>query len=190
MKKLFSIYNKIEVTSKSSKNKTIKQDNNKFLKIFNDYFLKPPRLNRENSFESIVSRTSSKNPFDGGAVYPYQRRNSSPYVSNFIKNSDSSQIDTPQSNISYYITIDMELQKGVSLSPKDLSNLKCRKRWNSVRKSYADLRGLKYSPTPDYNNLPLTKKENSKNSKSKTQRGGLGLLLNKSNNKTRKHFYK
>jgi hypothetical protein len=98
------------------------------------------------------------------------------------------QADPAKSNISYYITIDMDLQKGTTLSSKDLSNLKCRQRWNSVRKSYADLRGLNYVATPDYSNLP-----SSQNNKSKTQKGGLGLQTTKfkakTNNKTKKRLY-
>jgi hypothetical protein len=103
---------------------------------------------------------------------------------------------TPKSNISYYITVDMELQKGTSLSPSELKNLKCRKTWSSIRKNYADLTGVKYVPLPNYSNLPSIKsrKENkleSKNdkdkdkskSKSKTQKAGSHV-----NNKTRKRI--
>jgi len=159
-----TIFNDIE------RNKT-KNDNSKFLKLFNEYF------------------TPSKSVFtaiDGGAPpLPYQYRQ--PYVSSYTKNNNSFQSDQAKSNLSYYITIDMELQKGTTLSSEFLSNLKCRKRWNSVRKSYADLRGLNYVATPDYTNLP------SQNNKTKTQKGGLGLqttkLNTKPNNKTKKRLY-
>jgi len=197
MKKLFSIYNKIEVTSKSSKNKTIKQDTNKFLKFFKDYFLKPPDMirSRSNSLDTLSFKTKSEDSYDGGALSPYQRRypsqfpsqfpSSSPYVSNFIKNRDSSQIDTPQSNISYYITIDMYLKKGEELSNKDKSNLKCDHRWNSIRKNYANLFGLNYTPKPDYTNMmPIS---NTKN-KSKSQKRGLNLN-NRNNYKTKRRNY-
>ena len=213
MKKLFYIYNKIETLSKSSKNKKIKQDTNKFLKIFNDYFLKPPiMISRNNSFDTLSSKTISNNPFDGGALSPYQNRMSKrpypylyqnqtrgPYVTSFIKNNSSTQSDNSKPNISYYITIDIELQKGTSLSSQEKSNLKCNHRWNSIRKNYADLRGLKYVATPDYNMLPssstktTTSKPSSKKNKpetknkSKTQKGGLNLK--KRNNITKKRIY-
>jgi hypothetical protein len=81
----------------------------------------------------------------------------------------------------------MDLQKGTTLSSKDLSNLKCRQRWNSVRKSYADLRGLNYIAMPDYSNLP------SQNNKTKSQKGGLGLKSTRFNTnaktKTKKRGY-
>ena len=91
----------------------------------------------------------------------------------------------------------MDLQKGTTLSSKDLSNLKCRQRWNSVRKSYADLRGLNYVSTPDYSNLPSSSSSSnskpSQNNKTKSQKGGLGLQANKfnakTNNKTKKRIY-
>lgn len=167
---IFNIFNQIEQNKQTD-------DNKKFLKLFYEYFAPSPTV-----FKQI----------EGGAPpFPYQPRQlyqyRPPYVSSYIKNNNSIQNDTLKSNISYYITIDMDLQKGTSLSPNELSNLKCRKRWNAVRKSYADLRGLNYVATPDYSNLPSTKTENSKNSKSKTQKGGLRLQIKKSNNKTRRH---
>jgi hypothetical protein len=185
MQRLYIIYNQIVGNQTSANNK-------KFIRLFDEYF--EPNNNNNN------------NNNRGGAPYPYQsyRRNNfyqpyrPPFVSSYTKN--NSILDDPnantKSNISYYITIDMELKKGTSLSPSDLSNLKCRRQWNSVRKSYADLRGLKYSPTPDYNNLPSSKSEKKpENNKTKTQKGSLGLFSkqsnnnNNNNNKTRKLNY-
>jgi hypothetical protein len=206
MKNLFDIYNKIELNSKSSKNKKLKQENSKFLKLFNDYFLKPPMLKRETSFETLSSK-SNHNPFEGGAVSPYQynRVNNrpyqtqtqilprSPYLYSLIKKPPQTQVETSQSNISYYISIDMYLKKGSELSDKDISSLNCVHRLNSIRKNYADLRGLKYSPIPDYNMLPSSYTKTSKslsssnNNKSKTQKGGLGLK--RKNNRTKKRVY-
>jgi hypothetical protein len=70
--------------------------------------------------------------------------------------------DEPVSNISYYITIDIQLKKGTTLSTSDLINLKCNQQFNKIRKSYSDLRGLKYSMLPDYNNLPTFKQKSDK----------------------------
>jgi hypothetical protein len=178
-----TIFNNIEREQTNQTNQT-NNDTSKFLKLFNEYF------------------TPSKSAFtaiDGGAPMPYQYK--PPYVSSYTKNNNNSfQPDPTKSNISYYITIDMDLQKGTTLSSKDLSNLKCRQRWNSVRKSYADLRGLNYVATPDYSNLP-----SSQNNKTKSQKGGLGLQTTKfntnnntktnnktntnNNNKTKKRIY-
>jgi hypothetical protein len=55
--------------------------------------------------------------------------------------------------ISFHITIDMELQKGKTLSTKQMSNIKCIKGWNKVRKSFADFTGKKYVIPPVYDNL-------------------------------------
>ena len=140
---IFNIFNEIVQNKKTD-------DNKKFLKLFYEYFTPSPTVFK---------------PIEGGAPYQYRV----PYVSSYTKNNNSLQSDPAKSNISYYITIDMDLQKGTTLSSKDLSNLKCRQRWNSVRKSYADLRGLNYIAMPDYSNLP------SQNNKTKSQKGDLGL---------------
>jgi hypothetical protein len=181
MQRLYIIYNQIVG------NQTI-ANNKRFIRLFDQYF--EPNNNNNN--------------IRGGAPFPYQsyKRNNfyqpyrPPFVSSYTKNNSILDETNPKSNISYYITIDMELKKGTSLSPNELSNLKCRRQWNSVRKSYADLRGLKYSPTPDYNNLPSSKSK-PENNKTKTQKGNLGLFSkqsnnnnnNNNNNKTRKLNY-
>jgi len=167
---IFIIFNEIVQNKKTD-------DNKKFLKLFYEYFTPSPTVFKpiEGGAPSLSYQTRS----------PYQYR--VPYVSSYTKNNNSFQSDPAKSNISYYITIDMDLQKGTTLSSKDLSNLKCRQRWNSVRKSYADLRGLNYIAMPDYSNLP------SQNNKTKSQKGGLGLKSTRFNTnaktKTKKRVY-
>ena len=167
---IFIIFNEIVQNKKTD-------DNKKFLKLFYEYFTPSPTVFKpiEGGAPSLSYQTRS----------PYQYR--VPYVSSYTKNNNSFQSDPVKSNISYYITIDMDLQKGTTLSSKDLSNLKCRQRWNSVRKSYADLRGLNYIAMPDYSNLP------SQNNKTKSQKGGLGLKSTRFNTnaktKTKKRGY-
>ena len=79
-----------------------------------------------------------------------------------------------ESLISFYITIDMELQKGKTLSKEQLSNIKCIKGWNKVRKSFADFTGKKYVIPPVYDNLSdkYNKKEEKKNTTKKKIIGG------------------
>lgn len=69
--------------------------------------------------------------------------------SRFLKKEDKQ--DNIQ--ISFYITIDMELQKGTTLSKEQISNIKCTKGWNKVRKSFAEFSGKKYVLPPVYENL-------------------------------------
>jgi len=47
----------------------------------------------------------------------------------------------------------MNLQPGTSLSPEELNNIGCIKRWNSIQKSYSDFTGKKRTKMPDYNML-------------------------------------
>jgi hypothetical protein len=209
MEKIFDIYKKIEANS-SSKTKQIKKDSDKFLALFNDYFLRPPPQIIPKEEEEVLdfgdiygkggalspyqyNNRPNTRPYQNQSQYQYQyqpRSRQMPYVSSFIKNTPTTQIVTPQTDISYYITIDMFLKKGTELSDKDKSNLKCNHRWNSIRKNYADLRGIKYVPTPDYNMLPssFTKtKPSSKTNKSKTQK--MGLDLKRKNNRTTRRSY-
>ena len=79
----------------------------------------------------------------------------------------------------------MELQRGTTLSSKDLSNSKCRQRWNAVRKSYANMRGLPYTILPDYNNLPSSSSSTPKNT---TQKFRQQQFKNNNNNKTRRYY--
>ena len=222
MEKIFDIYKKIEANS-TSKTKQIKKDSDKFLALFNDYFLRPPRqiIPKEEvlDFGDIYGKGGALSPYQynnrpntrpyqNQSQYQYQyqpqyqyqyqpRSTRMPYVSSFIKNTPTTQIVTPQTDISYYITIDMFLKKGTELSDKDKSNLKCNHRWNSIRKNYADLRGIKYVPTPDYNMLPssftkTTPKSNSSSSSSKTNKSKtqkMGLDLKRKNNSTTRRSY-
>jgi hypothetical protein len=79
-------------------------------------------------------------------------------------------LQQPISNLSYYITIDLELKKGTSLSTADLINLKCNQQFNKIRKNYAELRGLQYVIPPVYENLPSPKKSSDDKNLSNTKK--------------------
>ena len=195
MKKLFDIYINIEsstpnTSSSKNKKKTLtNNNNNKFLRLFSDYFVRIPRRPRRpiriDSFD-----VDDGNQFKGGAITRYQNRMNNryqnqrrnPYVSSLIKRNASTFNDNSKTNLSYYITIDLYLKKGTELSKKDISDLKCNHRWNSIKKSYANLRGLNYINTPDYNNLFPNNSKN-KNSKSKKN-------YNPKLNRTKKNYSK
>ena len=53
------------------------------------------------------------------------------------------------------------------MSTSDLINLKCNQQYNKIRKNYADLRGLKYSMLPVYDNLPSNKERSNQNNTKK-----------------------
>jgi hypothetical protein len=123
--------------------------------------------------------------------YQYQNQYRQPFVSSYVKNNPNTQ-EINKTNIGYYITIDMELQRGTTLSSKDLSNSKCRQRWNAVRKSYANMRGLPYTILPDYNNLPSSSSSSKKTTtpapKNTTQKFRQQQFKNNNNNKTRRYY--
>jgi len=56
--------------------------------------------------------------------------------------------------LAYYITVYLDLEKGSALSPEQMKELKCRKVWSSVQKSYAELMGQSYEPDVNEENNP------------------------------------
>jgi hypothetical protein len=147
------------------------QDSITFLTIFNEYFpsqyiadLLDIQLaaNQGENLEEANQQPPS-NPI-GGAINNYRYPYRNMYPSNFVKREEN--IDT--SKIGYYISIDMELQKGTSLSPEQLNDAKCNRKWNSVRKSFADFTGRKYVIPPVYTNK--TQKQNQKQNVTKNNK--------------------
>ncbi len=54
------------------------------------------------------------------------------------------------SKIAYAITIDMELHQGTSLTPEQISESKCKSRYNSIRKAFSEFTGRPYIIQPVY----------------------------------------
>jgi len=108
-----------------------------------------------NPYNSYNSYSSRGQPPFYSRPFPYPRQ--SPFGSSSFVKSNSNVEEANKTNISYYITINMELHPGTSLTSEDLSNIKCKQRWNAIRKSYANMRGLKYTMLPDYSMLAKNK---------------------------------
>jgi len=163
MEKLFNIYKKIE-SNASSKN--LKKVSDKFLALFNYYFLRPPIIqtkSRSSSFDDIDDGSNPSTSSKGGALSRYKYRMNNQYK----RRQPLAYNENSKTNVSYYITIDLYLKKGTELSKKDISDLKCNHQWNSIKKSYANLRGLNYVNTPDYNTLLPSSRSNNKNKTNK-----------------------
>ena len=79
-----------------------------------------------------------------------------------------------KTNIGYYITIDMELHPGLTLTPQELKESICRQKWNAVRKAYTGFMGQPYVIPPVYQkNKTVKKKEEQNKNKINVQKGGL-----------------
>ena len=144
-----SINNSFEEILRENNRNTIN-----FLNSFNTYFTSSKILR-------LIQQIEAANVSIGGA--------------NFEKKEEKKDA----SKICYYITIDMELQKGTSLNEEQLSDAKCRQKWNAVRKAYANFTGKKYVIPPVYDT-----------SKNKTQKQSLNINTNNKsyrNNKTKKY---
>jgi hypothetical protein len=61
--------------------------------------------------------------------------------------------ENPQ--IAYYITIDMELRPGTSLTFEEIKNAKCNRKLNSIKKDWSGLTGAPYSIRPLYTQKTL-----------------------------------
>jgi hypothetical protein len=134
-----------------------------FYPIFKSYFpnsiIKLPDVEKADTMVAV-----------GGAKYvpyPYYGKPSYyPYMANKImkKGDDDSQL-------AYYITVDLELHPGTSISAEEMKNIKCRQKWNSVRKAYADFTGKHYVITPVYQTKTIkNKQENIRSNKNKTRK--------------------
>jgi hypothetical protein len=67
--------------------------------------------------------------------------------------------NTDDTQLAYYITIDLELHPGTSITPEELKNLKCRQKWNSVRKAWSNFTGKQYIIPPVYQTKTLKNRE-------------------------------
>ena len=84
------------------------------------------------------------NPMYGNPMYGNPQYGSPYLARNMLKQ------NYDQSKLAYYITIDMELYPGTEMSPEIKKQLKCRQKWNTVRKAWANFRGLPYVTQPIY----------------------------------------
>ena len=173
------------------------KDDIKFLSLFNKYFPNSyKKLNLQDKTQLIENNEisgldggaiqdyrynpynpynsyNSYNPYRNHYGYPYRdysdarNRGYSPfrYPSQSRLNQDLKA--KKESNLSYQITIDLELQKGDKLSPKLLEESNCINRLNQIKKSYANLTGTKYIIPPVYSLLYDKDNKDNKDNKNK-----------------------
>ena len=75
---------------------------------------------------------------------------------------------TEDTQLAYHISVYLELHPGTSITPIEIKKLKCRQKWNSVRKAWSDFTGKPYIIPPVYNNTK-TLKNNEQKAGNKTQ---------------------
>ena len=105
--------------------------------------------------DKITSSDSIQKPFEIGDPYKggvNSEYNKEPYYRNPYFAQNMIKKDEDKSAISYYITIDMELKPGTSLTPEELKNTKCNSKFNSIRKSWSELIGRPYTISGIYTN--------------------------------------
>jgi len=114
---------------------------------------------KNNSKKNIKSQTLDN---QRGGIYPYSSRyyppgyRREPYVANDLIKRDN-QYET--SKLAFTITIMLELYPGTSITPEELSKLKCNSRLESVRQSWAEFIGKPYIIIPDYKKLQYNKND-------------------------------
>jgi hypothetical protein len=138
-----------------------------FQKAINDYGCK--RINRGGNPPKPSSSSSGYETTGGAGNTRRTRRNynnnynnyNNNYPNNFLKRDDIRDV----SKIGYYISIDLELKKGSPLTPGEISESKCTRKWNTVRKAFANFTGKTYTipPVYDYSNKQTLKNKPNNN---------------------------
>ena len=109
----------------------------------------------------------------------YRPQYNQQYRPQYIESKMRKEENTDSSQLAYYITIYMELYPGTSIPPEEKANLKCKSKWNSVRKAYADFLGKPYIIPPVYNS--------NKTLKNNTKKNNIRPELQKQNTTTKKN---
>jgi hypothetical protein len=153
--------------------------------IFNSINNSFEEILRENNRDTIIFLNSFNTYFTSNKILRLIQQIEAANVSRGGANFEKKEEKKDASKICYYITIDMELQKGTSLSEEQLSDAKCRQKWNAVRKAYANFTGKKYVIPPVYE----TSKNKTQKQSLKTSTNTSTNTINKSyrNNKTKKY---
>jgi len=184
--------NIFEITNKSFN--TIYQNielpvNNTFIKYFIFFF--PVSLNKIYRFYPKIR------PLKGGQTTNYinnyyntpyntpYRSYTNPYKLQNIQNMQNIQ---NKIELSYFITVYMELEKGTSLTPQQMRKASCRGKWNAVSKSYSQLTERPYIMKPDYSQTPNSIGKIDKSQNLNQMKSGKKTRNYKySKNRTRKH---
>jgi hypothetical protein len=187
-----------------------------FIRYFNQFFIKNQintdkiiingltNNNQTSSSSSLITKGGAygnpyydnnfyDRPYDTPYDRPYDRPYGNPYRTPYgrpgpyLARNMLTQNYT-DSKLAYYITIDLELYPGTEISPEIKKQLKCRQKWNAVRKAYANFRGLPYIVQPIYSYYtPENKKDRPNNSRKKlnnarTRNGGTKKMRTSKNN--------
>jgi hypothetical protein len=152
-----------------------------YYKNFKSFFpnsrIKSPDENPIDISQAVVNHTPFENnrriQYGGAYARPYYNPqpqyyrpqpyyNPPPYYNPYgmpaykIMKKDENKDDT---QLAYYITIDLEVHPGTSVTPEEMKNLKCRQKWNNVRKAWSEFTGKPYVIPPVYQTKTLKNKQ-------------------------------
>ena len=117
---------------------------NFFYPTFKSYFptslIKLP-INNISNKNKVIEEDNNDSLIGGNSTYAYK----------IMKKEEDNEIN----QLAYYITIELELHPGTTISPEEMKNYKCRQKWNSIRKAYADFIGKPYNIQPIYPNQSI-----------------------------------
>ena len=94
----------------------------------------------------------NKNPY---VIADVQWRSGNWKIVNKPQPNEQGGIKKENPQIAYYITIDMELRPGTSLTFEEIKNAKCNRKLNSIKKDWSGLTGAPYSIRPVYTQKTL-----------------------------------
>ena len=133
---------------------------NQYGNPYNNQYGNP--YNNQRQYNNPYNQSQYGNPYNN----QYGSQYGNPYLAHKIMK--KGEIDPSQ--IAYYITIDLELHPGTSITPEEMKQSKCRQKWNSVRKAYSEFVGKPYAMTPIYHTKTLKNKEQVQGNKTQYKR--------------------
>jgi len=171
-KSMNSILTKYDTSSEDAKQATCN-----FIKEYKKLFPSFKGLDDCNSIKGGQNVYNINNYYNKS--YPHSNKDSNKhYVKNYLNKKD------PKKPFYItYISIDLELHPGTTITPKELEKLNCQSKWNAIRKAYSEFTGKPYVIKPIYNyNTKTAKNIGRKHYKNNTKKYTVNL-----NHYTKKH---
>jgi hypothetical protein len=154
-----------KIIKTSTRNIIENKEKIKFIKLFNQMF----PSNKSKEYLNIINNTSNETDFE--------KINKPLTITNVNEeNHVGGKSSKKESNLSYYITVELSLYPGTSIPKDKESDLKCNLKWNEVRKSYAELTKQKYRIQPDYRSIETKQKGGKKTLKFINRKSGRKTL--------------
>jgi hypothetical protein len=150
------VYERLMNYVNGSVNTIIFENNDRFIRIFNDIFnMLPPEPSVKYYIENYLAVDEEDEEGDNENNEMVTRGGNLPY--GYQGNITKTPENRDNSKLAYEIVIDMELQPGTSLTPQQINESKCNSKYNAIRKAFAEFTGRPYVIPPVYKSTQTKK---------------------------------